>query len=258
MAACGICKGESPAEKTADPALQELQAAQMMEATVLARGPNKEDFEKLERLFDDLAARHPKSAAIRNGHAELLWMEGERASAIQGWQEAEHLDPKNPVILNHLGGCALDSGEVQRAAGYFQRAVEAAPSNAEYHFDLANVLFMFRKELPTADKPEPDEMIAEAMRHYAEAVRLNPLSEELAKGQAETFLTLPAPDWRGAVAPWEHLLQITEQKEFALINLARIHLKLGEKEKARECLSRVKSPDFGRLKAKLSAEAEQD
>jgi hypothetical protein len=51
---------------------------------------------------------------------------------------------------------------------------------------------------------------------------------------AETFYLLPKPDWRVALAAWEKYHVITPQKEFALVNLARVHMKLGEKAAARE------------------------
>jgi len=236
-------------------AAQDLQALQLLEASVRGRGATEPELEKLGTLLDGLVAKYPLDASVRNARAEFFWDRDEQAKAKGDWLDAERLDPRNPVVLNHLGGCLLEEGAAQPSAEYFTRAVLASPKTAAYHFNLANVQFMFRKQLPTAAEPRPDEMLQSALGHYAEAAKLAPLSEEYLRGLAEAFLIQPTPDWQSALGAWERLERIAAHKDFALANLARIHLKLGEKEKALECLAKIESPEFTKMKEKLSVEA---
>ncbi|MEP6671827.1 MAG: tetratricopeptide repeat protein [Chthoniobacter sp.] len=229
----------------------ELHAAQLMEAALLARQAGREELLKLDGVFRDLETKYPRDAAIKNGHAEFLWTIGEHSRAVETWLAAEKLDPHNAAVLDHLGGSAFAAGEVKKAAGYYARAVSNAPENAAYHFSYANLVFLFRHDLHDATHSESDSLIDEALQHFAEAARLEPLNAEYARAFAETFYSVAKPDWGEALKAWQHLSDISSQKDFALLNLARVHMKLGNKPEARASLALVQDPKFDRLKARL-------
>ena len=84
-----------------------------------------------------------------------------------------------------------------------------------------------------------------------EAARLQPLNPDYARAYAETFYTVPDPDWRAALQAWQHFYEISPGKDFALVNLTRVYMKLGNKSEARASLARVQGPEFDRLKARL-------
>jgi len=143
-------------------------------------------------------------------------------------------------------------GEIKQAAACFTRASDSAPANASYHFDLANVVFLFRHDLLDATAPDESKLIQRALSHFAEAARLEPLNVEYAKAYGDIFYYLQPPDWTSALAAWNHYLEITPHKDFAYINLARVHLSLGQKAEARADLSQVKGPEFDPLKTRLN------
>lgn len=230
----------------------ELHAAQLMAAALFARQAGPEELQKLEQFFAGLEAKYPQDAAIKNGHAEFLWSTGEHPRAVETWQEAEKLDPNNGVVLDHLAESAFAAGKVKQAAGYYARAVSSAPKNAAYHFSYANLVFLFRHELHDAAHPDSDSLINEALEHFAEAARLEPLNADYARAFAETFYSAPEPDWRAALKAWQHFYDISAQKDFALVNLARVHMKMGNKPEARASLARVQDPKFDRMKARLN------
>ncbi len=229
----------------------ELHAAQMLEVALLARQAGAEELQKLDRVFSSLEAKYPGDAAIKNGHAEFLWSIDERPRAVETWLAAEKLDPHNGAVLDHLGGSFLAAGNVKKAAGYYARAVSSAPDNAGYHFSYANLVFLFRHDLHDAAHPESDSLLEEALKQFAEAARLEPLNADYARAFAETFYSMPKPEWREALKAWQHLSDISSQKDFALLNLARVHMKLGNKPEARASLALVQDPKYDRLKARL-------
>ena len=48
-----------------------------------------------------------------------------------------------------------------------------------------------------------------------------------------------------------HLFEISPHKDFALANLATVHLKLGDHENARACAGQMSSPEFAVRKARI-------
>ena len=59
------------------------------------------------------------------------------------------------------------------------------------------------------------------------------------------------PDWQTALKVWTAYLNLMPEKDFAYLNLARVHLNLGDAGNARACLARVANPANERLKNRL-------
>jgi tetratricopeptide (TPR) repeat protein len=236
------------------PAGEELRAAKILELSVLARGAPADEQAKLRRMYADLERKYPLDASIKNGYAEFLWNIEERDQAMRRWRAAEQIDPRNAVVLNHLGGAHLAIGEVQRALDRFTRATEVEPNNPLYHFNLANVAFVFRHDLEKGD----ENAFHLALHHFAEASRLAPADPEYARAYAEVFYSIPNPDWNAALAAWDRFRELTTNKDFALLNLARVHMKLGQKDQARACLAEVKGSESAKLKTRLGQRIEAE
>lgn len=248
----------APPAPPQDTARGELHAAQLMAASLFARQAGKEDMQKMDHIFADLEVKYPNDVAIVNGRAEFLWETEEHARAVEKWRAAEKLDPKFGPVLDHLAEVALGLGEVKKAADYFARAVHSTPNDAAYHFGYANVLFLFRHDLHDAGHPDSDSLIDESLKHFAEAARLEPLNADYARAFAETFYAIPKPDWNEALKAWRHLYDISTQKDFALLNLARVYLNLGNKPEARASLTEIQDPKFDRLKTRLRERIESE
>lgn len=232
---------------TPSTAEQELRAAKVLEIGVLARGAPLDEKNTLRRLYAELERKYPNDLAIKNGRAEFLWNIDDREEAAREWRAAAQLDPANAVVLNHLGGAYLAAGEVREAFHCFTRATAADPANPLYHFNLANVVFLFRHELAQTEEKAFDL----ATLQFAEASKLAPADAEYARAYAEVFYSVPKPDWNVALQAWERFHQLTANKDFALLNLARIHMKLGQKDEARSCLAQIKGDQFTKLKTRL-------
>lgn len=232
-----------------------LRAAKVIEIGLAAREAGAEEWRKLDQIYGDLAAEYPADARVRNARAESLWTRDERDRALAEWTAAEKLDAKNAAVLDHLADAWLAEGDVRKAAGYAARAVASEPGNAGYHFALANLTFLFRHDLTNAASPDSGAVLQKALTHFSEASRLAPLNSDYARSYAETFYSLPTPDWEAALAAWTHYREIAPKKDFAWLNLARVQLKLGRKQEAMDCLSSIQGPEFKKLKQRLEAQA---
>ena len=230
----------------ADGELRALQArAQALTAGKSASG----DWKKLGAAYARLARAYPRDVAIRDAHGDFLWGMDDRESALREWLAAEKLDPRHVGVLNHLAGSYLAMGDVRQSFDRYLRASEVKPADPVAHFNVANVACVFRHELGKAEADALDL----ALQHFAAAHRLAPKNAEFARAYAETFYLVPNPDWRIALQVWQTHLGLVGEKNFTLLNLARVHMKLGQAEEARACLQQVQGPENQRLKTRLAA-----
>ena len=208
----------------------------------------------LEADYAALVQRHPKNVAIRDGRGDFLWERDDREGAIREWKTAERIEPKNPAVLTHLAAAHVAQGDPRAALGYYLRAAEAEPGNAHTHFSAANVACLFRHDFGKTERESFDL----ALKHFAEAHRLAPNNPEYARGYAETFYLHPRPDWPTALKIWTNYHNMMPDKNFALINMTRVHMKMGSADSARSCLAQVTGEGNQRLKERLAARIEAE
>jgi tetratricopeptide (TPR) repeat protein len=226
-------------------------------AEALAK-PNVTTKERLrvEQIYYQLVRDNPQSAAVQNALAGFLWKNGKPEAAIEHWRTAQRLEPENGEAANSLGGAYLRMGRVREAAEQFLFAVRSESDNPDYHFDLANVEFMLRRDLTAAWKIDSAELLRRALREYREASRLAPMNLEYAGAYAETFYGMPNPDWKEAQVAWQHYLELSTDRNFGYLQLARVSLKLQKKAEALSFLGKISSPSYSQIKEKLRKQAE--
>lgn len=204
-----------------------------------------------EADYQRLIGQNPREPQFHEAYAAFLADAGRLQEAQGEFQAARKLEPANSRVAHSLGECDLQMGDIQGAFTNYRDAVILEPKNALYHFSLANLLFLFRKQLGTSEK----DSIQEAMRYFAKASTLEPLNLEYARSYAETFYGIPQsgkPDWSAAGKAWLHVLQIAPDKDFARINLARVSLKEGDQAAARQWLEKVHNPSYRTIRDKIS------
>jgi len=242
---------QTPAATDARP---QLQALALVEAALSSTDANAGEWKKLAAAYDTLAAENAKNAAVFAARGHFGWERGEHARAVADWQTALRLEPTRADALIGLGGAAIAAGETVQAAALHRQAVAAQPLDSAAHFALANVLFLFRHELRDATHPDEASVLQEALARFADATRLAPRSAEYARAFAETFYVVPDPDWERARDAWEKVRDLSPTKDFALVNLARVQLKMRHFDASRLCLDQVQNPAFQRIKSRLEAQ----
>jgi tetratricopeptide (TPR) repeat protein len=241
---------------------RELAAAHVLQtaaALTSAKDPaaGRAQQERLAQLYRALAEKYPAEPAVQRAAGDYFNASNERDLAVPYWQRAETLDPRDGASAQALGAAALTRGDVLEARNQFQRAVDAAPGEAAYHFDLANVLYLFRHQLAEAGGgAQAEASMVDSLEQYRLAADLAPSDAALAQAYAETFYTLAKPDWQAALAAWEKVRQLdAPQTDFANGNLARISLHLGRPDETDKYLDAINDPGFAGLKATLHGKA---
>ncbi|HZJ17514.1 MAG TPA: tetratricopeptide repeat protein [Chthoniobacteraceae bacterium] len=243
-----------PSPAVGSEANDELRALQARAKTLEAGKPAPGDWKKLETAYSRLVKAYPRDVAIRDAHGDFLLGRDDREGALREWLAAEKLDPKNVAVLNHLAEIYLTTGDVRQAFDHYLRASDLEPADPIAHFNVANVACVFRHEIGKTET----EALELALRHFAVAHRLAPQNAELARAYAETFYVVPSPDWKSALKAWQAHLGLVTEKNFTLLNLARVHMKLGQADEARACLQQVQGPENQRLKARLAARIDSE
>jgi tetratricopeptide (TPR) repeat protein len=168
----------------------------------------------------------------------------------------QRLQPDNGEAANSLGGAYLRMGRVREGAEQFLLAVRSESDNPDYHFDLGNVEFIFRRDLTAAWKIDSAELLRRALFQFREASRLAPTDLEYARAYAETFYGMPNPDWGEAQVAWQHYLELSTDRNFAYLHLARVSVKRHKKAEALSFLEKVSGSSYSEVKEKLRKQAE--
>jgi tetratricopeptide (TPR) repeat protein len=211
---------------------------------------------RVEQIYYELVRDNPQSVPAQNALAAFLWKNGKPEAAVEHWHIAQRLEPANAETANSLGGAYLRMGLVREAAEQFLLAVRSESNNPDYHFDLGNVEFLFRNDLTAAWKIDSAELLQRALFEFREASRLAPMDLEYARAYAETFYGMPNPDWKEAQVAWQHFLELSPNRNFAYLQLARVSLKQHKKAEALSFLDKISDSSYSEVKEKVRKQAE--
>ena len=234
----------------------EIKAAHKAAAALANPNVTAKERLRVEQIYYQLVRDHPQSVPAQNALAAFLSKNGKLEAAIEHWRTAQRLQPENGEAANSLGGAYLRMGRVREAAEQFLLAVHSESDNPDYHFDLGNVEFVFRRDLTTAWKIDSAELLQRALFQFREASRLAPTDLENARAYAEAFYGMPNPDWSEAQVAWQHYLELSTNRNFAYLHLARVSLKRHKKAEALSFLDKISDSSYFEVKEKLRKQAE--
>jgi Flp pilus assembly protein TadD len=247
----------APAQSTGASAKtwREIKAAH--EAAEALANPNATAKERarVAQIYYQLVRDNPQSVPAQNALAAFLWENGEAEAAVEHWRIAQGVEPANAETANSLGGAYLGLGRVPDAAEQFLLAIHSEGANPLYHFNLANVEFVLRRDLTAAWKIDSAELLQRALFEFREASRLAPMNLEYARAYAETFYGMPNPDWEEAEIAWQHYLELSTDRNFAYLQLARVSLHRHKNAEALSFLDKVSDSAYSEVREKLRKQA---
>jgi tetratricopeptide (TPR) repeat protein len=150
-------EGSEPSKEEADPPEEEpvspsSTAGSRHKRQVKGRDKAKEPDEKEEPAASDDESSIPKISKQQGGSAADLIAQaaeakraGNRAEAIELYEQALEKDPRNTIALTALSDMAFDRGRFSEAAEYAQRAVNAAPGNGLLRIKLGDAYLKLKQ-----------------------------------------------------------------------------------------------------------------
>jgi tetratricopeptide (TPR) repeat protein len=232
----------------ADEKLVDLMAIQRELLARAAEAEVQEDIEQIRPRLQDLVfewedylRNYPEKPEGYVAYSMLLGnpLVDERTRAKALLLRANELDADQPIVKNQLGKYLAEEGLPLQALPYFLAAVELAPNEPLYHYQVGQLLGGARAEFLVSGEWTV-ESIDTAMQHaFAEAVRLDPDSLPYAYRYAESYYDLETPPWDEALAAWEALearVESETEQQMMRLHQANVLLFQGKLDEAEAML----------------------
>jgi protein O-GlcNAc transferase len=207
----------------------------------IARDPRNESYRlRYGLLLNDTKA--PAAAVIRVREAlkefpdsSPLWLalgiaqmgDGKSDDARKSFERALELDPRSAPALAYLGSTYGERGQYAEAAGFYERAVAAAPNVAVPYYLAADALL---KE-PQVDAPRVE-------KYLARAVELEPDFASAHMSLARLYVR--GERWPEAAAAFERVTRLDPDSSEAHYQLGRVYVRLKRASEAQRELDKFK------------------
>lgn len=265
-----LARAQPSSESKAERDLKELVERQR---TLLERAAAAEDQVEIEDLRPQLQALvFDYEAYLRDfpnvvegyvSYAMLLGNplldERKRASALL--LKANELDPHRAIIKNQLGKYLAEDGRPLEALNYFLSAVQLAPDEPLYHFQVGQLLSAARDDFLRSGEWTGEQIDRAIREAFDQVTRLAPDNLAFAYRRAESFYDLDPPPWEEALAAWRALEERVSspiEKQTVRLHVANILIRQDRREEAREVLDTITEPVLQNQRAKLAAQLESE
>jgi tetratricopeptide (TPR) repeat protein len=125
---------------------------------------NVGDFDHALQLFHECEVSDPPNPAVTLGIARCHWYLGKWSEAEKAFQAVLALDAGNVDALSQLAYIYEERGELERAAGLLERAIQEDPKWYDLHFRMAKILLALGRPEQAADHRRRAEVME---RHWA-------------------------------------------------------------------------------------------
>ena len=216
-------------------------------------------FQELMFNYDDYLKKYPEVAAGYVSYAMLLSQPvvDQRKLAAAMLLKANALDPNLPLVKNQLGNYLAEEGRPLDALNYYLAAVQLAPTEALYHYQIGVLLTEGRAEFLKSGAWTRATLDQGMQDGFEQATALAPGNVAYAYRYGESFYDLERPEWSAALVFWRALeAKVTSSLEKETIRLHQANV-LVQQQKFAEALAvleAVHEPVLQAQKQKLVAQ----
>lgn len=254
---------DNAAQEEVDRWIRENQAfkekgAGILEATLALRVEQR--LEPVRKAYEDFLSRHPKHVRARLAFGSFLHDTGQELEAVQQWEKAREIDPKNPATWNNLAHYYGHRGPVTNAFACYAKAIELVPDEPVYYQNLAIITFLYRKDAMEFYGINEQQVFDRSLELYRKALKMDPDNFVLASELAQTYYGIRPARYQEAIDAWKYALQLANddvKREGVYLHLARLKLNTGQFEEARQHLNQVTNPVYQTLKQRISRNLEE-
>ncbi|MCS6243928.1 MAG: hypothetical protein H2172_08755 [Opitutus sp.] len=257
---------ESPVPAAATAALKSLVERQRDLLAEVAKKTTHAEVEDLRAQFqelmfnyDDYLKKYPGVAAGYVSYAMLLSQPvvDQRKLAAAMLLKANAIDPNLPLVKNQLGNYLAEDGRPLDALNYYLAAVQLAPNEPLYHYQIGVLLTEGREEFLKSGawtRATLDQGMQDA---FEQATALAPGNVAYAYRYGESFYDLERSEWSAALVFWRALeSKVANPVEKETIRLHQANVLLNQQKFAEvlAVLETVKEPVLQAQKQKLVAQ----
>ena len=218
--------------------------------------------------YEDFLRRHPGHARSRMAFASFLSDTGNEVEAIEHYEKAKGINPKDPAAWNNLANLYAHVGPVEKAFPHYEEAIRLKPDEALYLHNFGTLLFLYRKEAARFYKVEEAAIFNRGIELYRKAIALDPKDFSLASDVAQTYYGIPrstgisaeasrAEEGRlvtTALQSWTNAFQLAPgdtEREGIRIHLARWNIRALRFDDARAQLAAITNATYLAVKKSL-------
>jgi tetratricopeptide (TPR) repeat protein len=209
----------------------------------------------VRQLYENFLQRNPKHVNARLAFGSFLNDTGDEDAAITQWDSARLLAPTNPAPWNNLANIYGHHGPIKKAFEYYDKAIELNPNESVYYHNLAVTVYLYRPDAREYYNLTEQQVFDKSLALYRQAIKLAPDDFILFSDYAESFYGTNPPRWKDGLEAWTHALKIAHddvERQGVFVHLARINIKLGNFDAARERLNSVTNEMYASLKKTLT------
>ncbi len=237
----------------ADKWIRDSQNTNTLSAATLTPRINQH-FEPVKKHYEDFLQRNPRHVRAHLAFGSFLNEIRDEDGAVQHWEKARELDPKNPAAWNNLANYHGHRGPVKKSFEYYAKAIELNPNEPVYYQNFATTVYLFRKDAMEFYNINETQVFDKALDLYRAAMKLAPNDFILATDYAQSFYGTKPPRYAEGLAAWTDVLKIARdeiEREGVKIHLARMNWKLGKFDEARQQLNSITNEMYSTTKRKI-------
>jgi len=204
--------------------------------------------------YQSFLSAHPESLYGWILYGKMLRDVGERDEANRAFVKANTLDRNVAVVKQQIGNYLAEEGEPTVALAYYMSAVDLAPGEPIYNYQVGELLHTFRNEFIAEGALEEAMLEQQMIEAFARAHLLDPGNRRLKQRYAEAFFDLSRPNWDAALKLWQELVQTASEpveRQWATLQEARVLIAMGRTNEARHALNNVTLTSLQDARAQL-------
>lgn len=216
----------------------------------------RSQLQQICNAYDVLLRDHPTLAPAFVAYGLLLNKVDMRKEAAGMFIQANLIDRNIPLVKNQLGNYLAEEGKPLEAVNYYLSAIQLAPKEPLYHYQLGTLLTEARRDFLISGewtREGVDKAMHEAFR---QAMELSPGSVPHAYRYGESYYDLENPDWEEALDFWRSLELKAEaglEKQTIRLHQANVLIKQKKYVEARDLMQTITEQPLDGQKQKLVA-----
>lgn len=211
-------------------------------------------FAPVRKDYEDFVRRNPNFARGRLAYGSFLNDNGDEEGAIEQYEVAAQLDPKNPAAWNNMANYYGEHGPLTNAFIDYAKAIELNPAEPVYYQNMATTVYLYRKDAREFYNINEQQVFDKALGLYQQAMKLDPNNFPLATDYSQSYYGIKPLRTNDALVAWTNTLAIARdevEREGVYLHLARIKMSVGRFDEARAHLADVTNAVYTDLKNRL-------
>ncbi len=209
---------------------------------------------RIRTAYEDYTEKYPDDLYGNILFGKFLRMVDDMDEAHEYFLKAYAIDPDVAVVRQQMANYLAESGKIQEALDHLRAAIRLEPDVAQYHYQLGELLHIYRAVYLGRELLTQEELEALMHRSFAEAHYLAPDVRDYQARYAESFFDITEPNWTVALTLWNNLLETTQnlfERDVFRLQKARVLTALEDYANAREVIESVTDTSLLRTRREM-------